>query len=416
MCAPQPASPHVVILGGGFAGLEAARALAHAPCRVTLIDRRNHHCFQPLLYQVATAALTPPDIAWPIRTLLRRQPNLSVRMDEVIGVDPAAREVCLRTGKVGYDRLVVATGSTHAYFGHDAWAELAPGLKTIKDAVAIRSRLLSAFERAEATDDPVARRALTTFVVVGGGPTGVEMAGAIADLARDALPEDFRTVAAREARVILVEAAPRILGGFPEGLARYATRALAERGVEVRTNAPVQAITPRAICFGDEEIEVGLVVWAAGVTASPAAAWLGVEADKGGRIAVGPDLQLRAWPEIFIVGDLAAVTDAAGVQPPGLAPAAKQMGAHAGRTIAAELSGAPAPRRFRYRHQGDLATIGRRDAIVRRGRWSITGYPAWVFWSLVHVYFLIGARNRIAVAFTWAWNYVTFTRRARLIT
>lgn len=411
-----PTEPKVVILGGGFGGLAAARALAGAPCRVILVDRQNHHCFQPLLYQVATAALTINDVAWPIRELLSGQANAQVLMAEVQSIDAAAKSVRLSSGDLSFDHLIVATGSSHAYFGHDEWKAHAPGLKTVRDAVEIRSQLLRAFEKAEASDDPDERRALTTFVVVGGGPTGVEMAGAISDLARGALPRDFRNVAPEQTRVILAEAAPRILGGFPEDLSRYAARALEARGVEVRTDQPVKAIEAGAIQVGEETIQAGAIIWAAGVQASPAARWLGVESDKAGRIGVGADLRLPGHPNVAVIGDLAAVTDAKGATPPGLAPAAKQMGEHVGRALAAEFQGRPGPGDFVYRHQGDLATIGRKAAIVRRGDWSITGYPAWAFWSLVHIYFLVGARNRLAVALTWAWNYVTFTRRARLIT
>lgn len=408
--------PRVVILGGGFAGLAAARALKGAPCRVTLVDRQNHHCFQPLLYQAATAALTANDVAWPIREILGRQADLDILMDEVQGLDPEARQVRLSGGTLDYDRLIIATGASHDYFGHDEWAAHAPGLKTINDAIHIRSRLLRAFERAEASRDEAERAALTTFVVVGGGPTGVEMAGAISDLARGALSRDFRHVAPEKARVILAEAAPRILGGFPEPLSRYAARALERRGVEVRLDAAVKSVKAGEIQIGEDTLRVGAVVWAAGVRASPAADWLGIEGDKAGRIAVGPDLALPGRPEIFIIGDLASACDARGQRPPGLAPAAKQMGDHVGARLKAEFSGRPKPSSFVYRHQGDLATIGRRAAIVRRGGWSITGYPAWAFWSLAHIYFLVGARNRLAVAATWAWNYLTFTRRARLIT
>jgi NADH dehydrogenase len=405
----------VVILGGGFAGLEAAKALAAAPVEVTVIDRQNHHTFQPLLYQVATAALTPADVAWPIRGVLSRQRNARVLMAEVEGIDLAARRVRTAAGEYPYDVLVVATGATHAYFGHDDWAPYAPGLKRIEDATGIRRRILMAFERAELTDDPAARQALTTFVVIGGGPTGVEMAGAIADIARNALPPDFRNVDPAAARVLLIEAGPRILPTFPEALSAYARRALSRMGVEVRVGAPVTGVDAQGVLLGSERIAAGAVIWAAGVQASPAAAWLGAAHDRAGRVEVGADLTLPGHPEVFVIGDTAAARTEAGAPIPGLAPAAKQMGRYVGRTIAARLAGrASGP--FRYRHQGDLATIGRTAAIVKFGALTLTGFAGWVFWSVVHVYFLIGLRNRIAVAWSWLWDYVTFGRKSRLIT
>lgn len=405
----------VVVLGGGFAGLEAAKALAAAPVEVTVIDRQNHHTFQPLLYQVATAALTPADVAWPIRGVLSGQRNARVLMAEVEGIDLGGRRVRTATGEYPYDFLVVATGATHAYFGHDDWAPHAPGLKRIEDATGIRRRILMAFERAELADDPAARQALTTFVVIGGGPTGVEMAGAIADIARNALPPDFRNVDPAAARVLLIEAGPRILPTFPEALSAYAQRALTRMGVEVRLGAPVTGVDAEGVLLGAERIAAGAVIWAAGVQASPAAAWLGAAHDRAGRVEVGPDLTLPGHPEVFVIGDTAAVRAEAGAPIPGLAPAAKQMGRYVGETIAARIAGrAPGP--FRYHHQGDLATIGRTAAIVKFGALTLTGFAGWVFWSLVHVYFLIGLRNRIAVAWSWLWDYVTFGRKSRLIT
>ena len=405
-----------MIVGGGFGGLEAAKALARSQVEVTLIDRQNHHCFQPLLYQVATAALSPADVAWPIRTVLSGQRNARVLMAEVQGVDLDGRRVRTAGGDFSYDQLVIATGATHAYFGHPEWAPHAPGLKRIEDATDIRRRLLIAFERAELASDPAEREALTTFAVVGGGPTGVEMAGAIADVARGALPPDFRNVDPRNARVLLIEAGPRLLATFPEPLSAYTRRALERRGVEVLTDTPVTQIGPDEVTAGGRTFRAGAVVWAAGVAASAAADWLGAGRDRAGRVRVGSDLTLPGRPEVFVVGDTAAVSGADGKPVPGVAPAAKQMGRYAGEVVAARAVGAPPPGPFRYKHQGDLATIGRRAAVVRFGDRSLKGFPAWLFWSLVHVYFLIGLRNRLAVAFSWAWDYVTFGRRARLIT
>ncbi len=412
----MPEQMRVVIVGGGFAGLEAAKALKHAPVEITLIDRQNHHCFQPLLYQVATATLSPADVAWPIRGILSGQPNVRVVMAQVEGVDVEARRVRTSGGDFPYDQLVIATGATHAYFGRNDWAPHAPGLKRIEDATEIRRRILTAFERAELAPDRAERDRLTTFVVVGGGPTGVEMAGAIADMAHGALAPDFRNVDPRRARVLLVEAGPRLLAAFPEPLSAYTRRALERRGVEVTTGTPVTEIGPDFVKLGDRRIEVGAAVWAAGVAASAAADWLGVERDRAGRVKVGPDLSAPGRPEIFVVGDTAAVETESGRPVPGVAPAAKQMGKYVGRVIASRARSAAAPPPFRYRHEGDLATIGRKAAVVSLRRLTLKGFPAWLFWSLAHVYFLIGLRNRIAVAFSWAWDYVTFARRARLIT
>lgn len=408
-------SARVIIVGGGFGGLEAARALARAPAEVLLIDRQNHHCFQPLLYQVATAALSPADVAWPIRTLLRRQPNATVIMAEVVGVDPERRQVRTSAGIHDYDFLVLATGAAHSYFGHAEWAPAAPGLKRIEDATDIRRRILTAFEQAEAAQDEAERRRLLTFVIVGAGPTGVELAGALAEVARDALPGDFRRIDPASARIVLVEAGPRVLPTFPEPLSAYARRALARAGVEVMLGARVVDVGPDGVRLEDGEIAAGAVLWAAGVVASPAAGWAGAEADRAGRAVVGPDLSAPGRPEVFVIGDTAAVSSE-GRPVPGIAPAAKQMGRYVGGVIAARLSGRPAPPPFRYRHGGDLATIGRRAAVVSVRGLKLTGYTAWLFWSLAHIYFLIGLRNRIAVALNWAFNYVTYQRGARLIT
>jgi NADH dehydrogenase len=409
-------SCRVVIIGGGFAGLEAAKSLARVPVEITLVDRQNHHCFQPLLYQVATATLSPADVAWPIRGILSRQRNARVVMANVDRIDCDHRLVITSGGEFPYDQLIIATGATHAYFGHEQWAPHAPGLKRIEDATEIRRRILLAFERAELATDPDLVHALTTFVVVGGGPTGVEMAGAIADMARDALPRDFRNVDPASARVLLIEAGTRILSAFPEALSSYAEEALKRRGVEVLTGAAVTDIGPDHVLVGDRQIRAGAIIWAAGVAASAAADWLDADRDRAGRVKVMPDLTVPGRPEIFVLGDTAAAMDADGRPVPGIAPAAKQMGRYAAQVIRARVGEKAAPGAFRYRHQGDLATIGRKAAVVRLRNVTLTGFLGWMFWGFAHVYFLIGLRNRIAVAFSWAWDYVTFGRRARLIT
>ena len=409
-------SSRVLIIGGGFGGLETAKALARVPVEITLIDRQNHHCFQPLLYQVATATLSPADVAWPIRGILSGQRNARVLMANVEGVNTDRRVVSTNAGDFPYDQLVIATGSTHAYFGHDEWAPHAPGLKRIEDATEIRRRILLAFERAELTADPVERDGLVTFVVVGAGPTGVEMAGAIADMAQDALPRDFRNVDPRHARILLVEAGPRVLPAFPEELSRYTQAALERRGVQVMTGTPVTRIDAGLVTAGDRVIQAGAVIWAAGVAASAAADWLDADRDRAGRVRVAPDLTVPGRAEILVVGDTAAVADETGRPVPGIAPAAKQMGRYAASVIAARVNGTALPGAFRYRHQGDLATIGRKAAVVKLRRLTLTGFLGWAFWGLAHVYFLIGLRNRIAVAFSWGWDFVTLGRRARLIT
>ncbi|MFN3575236.1 NAD(P)/FAD-dependent oxidoreductase [Phenylobacterium sp.] len=408
--------PRVVIAGAGFAGMQAAKALAEAPVEVVVIDRQNHQSFQPLLYQVATAALTPADVAWPIRWMLRGQKNAQVYMAEAQGIDRARRRLITSGGDFAYDWLVLATGATHAYFGHEEWAAFAPGLKRLEDATEIRRRVLMAFEQAELADTDDERRDLTTFVIVGGGPTGVEMAGAISDIARQALPPDFRRIDPREARVILVEAGPRILSAFPEDLSDYARQALEKRGVKVRTGAAVTEIDASGVRIGEETLHAGAVVWAAGVAASAAGKWLDAEQDRAGRVLVSRDLSVPGAPEIFAIGDTALAKTEDGKPVPGLAPAAKQMGAYVGRVIAAQAAGTAPPEPFAYRHQGDLATIGRDAAIVKRNDMQLTGFVGWVFWSAIHIFFLIGTRNRIAVAFSWFWEYVTFGRRSRLIT
>lgn len=412
----HPARPQIVIVGAGFGGLEAAKALARSPADVVVIDRHNHHTFQPLLYQVATAALSSPDIAWPVRSILRRQENARVMMANVDSIDTAARQVSAGEFKIPYDYLVLATGVTHSYFGHDEWAPVAPGLKTVDDALEVRRRILLAFERAELTNDDAERKRLLTFVIVGGGPTGVEMAGAIAEVARHALKSDFRRIDPAAARIVLVEAGPRILPSFPERLSRYAERALARMGVEVRTSAMVTECRKDGVSLKDGGVEANTIVWAAGVTASPAARWIGAGTDKAGRIRVASDLSVPGHPQIFAVGDTAVPAYPNAPPIPGIAPAAKQMGRYVGKLIAARVEGRATPAPFLYRHYLDLAAIGRKAAVVRRGRLQLTGYIAWLFWGIAHIYFLIGTRNRFVVAINWFWNYLTFQRGARVIT
>jgi NADH dehydrogenase len=406
----------VVIVGGGFGGLEAAKALAQAPAEITLIDRQNHHCFQPLLYQVATAALSPADVAWPIRSILSSQENVRVVMEEVTAVDRATRVVKTAAGR-GYpfDYLVLATGATHSYFGHDEWAATAPGLKRIEDAVDIRRRILLAFERAEIEDDAGERSRQLTFAIIGGGPTGVEMAGAIADTARFALSRDFRRIDPPAAHIILLEAGPRLLGAFPVALASYAEKSLRRMGVDVRTSTAVTSCDAAGLETAGGRIDAATVIWAAGVKASAAARWVEAPHDRAERIKVQPDLSLVDDPDIFAVGDTAYVTDVKGAPVPGVAPAAKQMGRYVGRLISARVRRTELPGPFVYRHRGDLATIGRKSAVVALGRIKLTGFIAWLFWSVAHVYFLIGARNRLIVGVDWIWDYATFQRGARLI-
>jgi len=409
--------PHVVILGGGFGGLEAAKALRGASADVTLVDRLNHHCFQPLLYQVATAALSPADIAWPIRSILSTQKNVFVVMADVIAIDTAAKEVRTdRTGPIHYDFLVLATGAMHSYFGHDEWAPYAPGLKRIEDATEIRRRLLRAFEAAELSEDEAERRRLMNFIVVGGGPTGVELAGATADVARYVLSRDFRRIDPRTSRILLLEAGPRILPSFPEDLAAYARRTLEGMGVEVLASTAVAGCDASGVVTTDgRRFDGATIVWAAGVMASPLSRAVGTDHDRAGRIAVAPDLTVPGTDGVFAIGDIANVTGYA--RPlPGIAPVAKQMGRYVGRAIAARVAGRPAPGPFRYRHYGDLATIGRHAAIVSIGKFRLRGLLGWLFWSIVHIYFLIGTRHRLIVAIDWFWDYLTFQRGARLIT
>ena len=412
---PEQRTPHILIVGGGFAGLWAARALARAPVRITLLDRGNHHLFQPLLYQVATAGLSSPDIAAPLRHILRGQKNVTVLMGEAVGVDAAHQQVMLADGDaLGYDFLLLASGATHAYFGHDEWAPHAPGLKTLDDALLIRRRILSAFERAEASDDEVERRALLTFAIVGGGPTGVELAGTLAEIARKTLKREFRRIDPGQTRVLLLEAGPRVLSTFPESLSANAQRQLERLGVEVRTGSAVTRIDADSVSLGDERIATRTVLWAAGVAASPLARSLGVPLDRAGRVAVQPDLSVGGHPEIFVAGDLATLQQANGKPVPGVAPAAKQMGNHVAAVIRDRLAGRVA-KPFRYRDWGNLATIGRRAAIVDLGKLRFSGFLAWSFWLVAHIFFLIGFRNRIVVLLDWAVAYWTHQRNARII-
>jgi NADH dehydrogenase len=410
------ARPRVVILGAGFGGLNAAQALKRAPVDVTIIDRRNYHLFQPLLYQVATAGLSPAQIATPIRRILAEQKNATVIMDRVIGIDRERRVVITQSREVPYDYLIVATGARHAYFGHDDWEVFAPGLKKIDDATAIRTRILSAFEKAEATQDERERKRLLTFVVIGAGPTGVEMAGAIAELAKMEIARDFRNIDPRKSDILLVEAGPRILTSFPESLSLSAERQLAGLGVELIKDEAVVAVDKNGITLKNgRRIEAGTLIWAAGVEASPAAKWLNVPADRAGRVIVDADLRLPGDPRVFVIGDTAAVTDAAGRVAPGIAPAAKQMGRFAAQEIIAALAG-KTPKNFTYRDYGNLATIGRKAAVADFGRFRLSGFLAWLLWSFAHIWFLIGFRNRFTVFFDWMWAYVSYQRSARLIT
>lgn len=405
---------HVVVVGGGFGGLWAARALRDAPVRITLVDRGNHHLFQPLLYQVATAGLSAPNIAAPLRHILRKQKNVTVLLGEVDNVAPDAKQVRLADGRtLDYDYLLLASGATHAYFGHDDWAAHAPGLKTLDDALDIRRRILTAFERAEAEDDAAKREAWLTFAIVGGGPTGVELAGTLAEIARHTLHGEFRRADPRRARVLLLEAGPRVLSSFPESLSEKARTQLRKLGVEVRTGVPVAGIDGEGVQLGEERIAARTVLWAAGVAASPLARDLGVPLDRAGRVIVQPDLSVPGHPEIFIAGDLASLQHA-GKPVPGVAPAAKQMGRHVAQAIRARLQGR-APAAFRYRDFGNLATIGRMAAVVDLHGFKFSGLLAWWFWLAAHVFFLIGFRNRMVVMIDWAQAYWSYQRSARII-
>ncbi len=406
---------HVVIVGGGFGGLWATRALASADVRITLVDRRNHHLFQPLLYQVATAGLSAPDIAAPLRHILRKQANVEVRLGEVVALDAGARQVRLADGSaLDYDFLLLASGATHAYFGHDEWAADAPGLKNLDDALHIRRRVLLAFERAEAAQSEAERAAWLHFAVVGGGPTGVELAGTLAEIARKTLRNEFRHIDPAQARVRLIEAGPRVLASFPESLSEKARAQLQRLGVEVSTGTPVAAIDAEGYTLGAEVVSARTVLWAAGVAASPLGALLGVPLDRAGRVEVEPDLSVPGHPEIFVAGDLASVRQADGKPVPGVAPAAKQMGGHVARAIRARLQHR-ATEPFAYVDYGNLATIGRRAAVVDLRGLHFSGVLAWTFWLAAHVFFLIGFRNRLIVMLNWSWAYYTYQRHARII-
>jgi NADH dehydrogenase len=408
--------PHVLIIGGGFAGLSAARALRRADVRVTLLDRRNHHVFQPLLYQVATATLSPSDIAAPIRWILRRLKNVRVLLGEAARIDVDARRVELADGgSIDYDWLIVGTGASHAYFGHADWEPHAPGLKTLEDAIDIRRRILIAFERAEREEDAARRRELLTFVIVGGGPTGVELAGTLAEIARQTLRDEFRSIDTSRASIVLVEAGPTILPTFPEPLRDAARRSLAQLGVEIREGTAVTSVDAHGVVAGGTRVDSGTVLWAAGVAASPLVATLGVPLDRAGRVIVEPDLSIPGHPEVFVVGDAAAFLHQGGKPLPGVAQTAMQGAAHAARTIIGRLRGEPS-RPFHYRDLGSMAIVGRRAAISDLGWLRFSGVAAWLAWLFLHIFMLIGFRNRVVVLFEWAVAYVTFQRGARLIT
>jgi NADH dehydrogenase len=408
-------TPRIVIVGAGFGGLAVARALSRVDVEVTLVDRQNHHLFQPLLYQVATAGLSPAEIAWPVRHLMRRQANARVLMGEVTAVDTARKLVLLGERPIAYDFLVLATGATHAYFGHDEWAAHAPGLKTLDDATAIRRRILLAFERAEMASSPEECARLLTIAIVGGGPTGVELAGAVAELSRRALARDFRAIDPSRTRVLLVEAGERLLANFPESLSRYTGAALARLGVEVRLGQAVTECGADGLSIGGERIAAGTLIWAAGVRASPAAEWLGVEPDRAGRVAVTSGLTAPGHADIYVIGDTALARNTDDSVLPGIAPVAKQQGAYVAGSILLRLKGR-APRPFVYRDRGLLATIGRKAAVIAYRGLRLKGWLAWWIWGAAHVYFLVSLRNRVIVVTQWLWSYLVFERGARLIT
>lgn len=411
----QPGIPRVVIVGAGFGGLAAAKALAGKPFAVTVVDRYNYHLFQPLLYQVATAGLSPADIAAPIRSILRDAGNCSVVLARVSGVDPVKQTVMTDRGAIPYDTLILSTGARHAYFGHDEWEAVAPGLKRIEDATEIRRGILLAFEHAETESDANERTRLLTFVIVGGGATGVEMAGAIAELAKKALAADFRNIDPRDARIVLVEAGPRLLPAFDPKLADYAKRALESLGAEVILNKAVTDCGLSGVSLGEERIESRTIIWAAGVRASPAGKWLEAETDRAGRVIVGPNLSVPGHPNVFAIGDAALAKDKDGKPLPGVATVAQQQGKYVAKLLLRRAGGETLPP-FRYNDPGSLATIGRSRAVAEIRGWTFTGFPAWVLWSVVHIYGLIGFRNRLVVALSWLWSYVTFERGMRLIT
>ena len=408
--------PKVVIVGAGFGGLFAARGLHRTDVDVTLIDRHNYHLFQPLLYQVATAGLAPSDVAWPIRGILSRQKNATVLLNQVTGVDTSNKVVLAGDDEIPYDYLVLATGARHAYFGHEDWEPHAPGLKSIDDATAIRRRILMAFERAEMATDEETRKRLLNFVIVGAGPTGVELAGTIAELARRTLAADFRRIDSRSARVILVEAGPRVLPAFTDKLSAYAERALTHLGVEVMLGNPVSHCDSAGVVVDGKLIPALTVLWAAGVAASPAGTWLGAAVDRAGRVIVEDNLSVPGHDNVFVAGDTASVKDVNGDLVPGIAPAAKQQGRYIADVIRSEIESKKTPAAFRYRHAGNLATIGRKSAVMELPYMRLSGFIAWWGWGVAHIYFLIGVRSPITVAINWLWQYVTYGRGARLIT
>ncbi len=409
------AKPHVVIVGAGFGGLEAAKILGKEDVRVTVIDRTNHHLFQPLLYEVATAALSPADIAAPVRAILNKFTNTDVLLSEVKSVNVAAKSVNIGDQEIAYDYLILATGSRHSYFGHDEWEKLAPGLKSLEDAVEIRRRLLLAFEYAEKVKDPAAKSAAMTFVIIGGGPTGVEIAGAISEIARYTLAKDFRHIDPSSARVVLVESDQRVLSSFPEDLSASAMKQLKDLGVEVRTGIRATNLSDEGLQVGDEFIRCRVKIWAAGNAASFVGKTMGVPVDKAGRVIVNDDLTIPGHPEVQVIGDLANFTHQGGKLLPGVSPVAMQQGRHAARNILAMIDDRR-PQRFRYWDKGSMATIGRNKAVADLNFIHLSGLPAWIVWLFIHIIFLVGFRNRLAVLMEWAWAYVTFNKGARLIT
>lgn len=412
---PEHSPQHIVIVGGGFGGLEAAKKLSRLPVQITLVDRKNHHSFQPLLYQVATAGLSPAEIAAPIREILARHDNVEVLLGEVVGFDVARHIVKLHGFELPYDYLVVAAGASHAYFGHDDWEPLAPGLKTLEDALEMRRRVLLAYELAEREAAVTRHHRPLSFVVVGAGPTGVELAGTLAEIARKSLADNFRNIDPAKTRILLIEAGPDVLSAYPPDLRRSAVEQLQRLGVEVRTNSAVTDVRSGEVMVGDEVIPAAVVLWAAGVSASPLGRALGAPVDRAGRVLVEPDLSIPGHREVFVIGDLASLKQADGTLLPGVAPVAMQQGRYVARQLAADLAGNPRTT-FHYVDKGSLATIGRAAAIAQFGRLHISGYVAWLAWLFIHIFFLIGFRNRILVLFQWAWSYLTYARSARLIT